>query len=127
MIMDYTHDGHCDMLLNPGNCNSRAATDAREYALHLPGQSQYRHRGTKALEKLTRYRTRIEPIPTEGPQSASCRSIASIPLLAERTCFQMIGLHGCNFVNGCNMNTLRMSSFCKIFFYFLHHYMFRLV
>jgi hypothetical protein len=40
--------------------------------------------GTRAVEKLTRYRTRIGTITTEGPQSTSWRTFASIPLLAER-------------------------------------------
>jgi hypothetical protein len=39
----------------------------------------------RAVEKLTRYRNRIGTIPTECPRSTLCRSIASIPLLAEST------------------------------------------
>jgi hypothetical protein len=40
---------------------------------------------------------------------------ASIPLIAERTCFQTIILYGCNFAKGYDINTLRMSSFYSIF------------
>jgi hypothetical protein len=52
--------------------------------------------GTRAVEKLTRYRMNIETIPTEGSRSTSWQSIASIPLLAERTCFQTVALYGWN-------------------------------
>jgi hypothetical protein len=42
--------------------------------------------GTKAVEKLTRYPTRIGTIPTEGHRSTSWRSIPSTPPLVQRTC-----------------------------------------
>jgi hypothetical protein len=38
MIMEYTRDEYCDMLLTLGACNSRAGTAARVYALRYPGR-----------------------------------------------------------------------------------------
>jgi len=35
IIMEYTHDDYCDMLLIFGVCNSRAGNDARKFALSV--------------------------------------------------------------------------------------------
>jgi hypothetical protein len=38
MIMEYTHNKYCNMLLTLGACNSQAGTSAREYGLCYPGR-----------------------------------------------------------------------------------------
>jgi hypothetical protein len=38
IIMEHTHDKYCDMILNPGDDNSRHSTDAWEYTLHYLGR-----------------------------------------------------------------------------------------
>jgi hypothetical protein len=52
MIMEYTHDEHCDMLLTLGDCNSRAGTAAREYALRYPGR---RHPDGNVFRRLEQH------------------------------------------------------------------------
>jgi hypothetical protein len=37
IIMKYTQDEYCNMLLTLGTCNSRAGTAMMECALHYPG------------------------------------------------------------------------------------------
>jgi hypothetical protein len=49
MIMEYTHDEYCDMLLTLGACNSRAGTAAREYAVRYPGR---RHPDANVFRRL---------------------------------------------------------------------------
>jgi hypothetical protein len=49
MIMEYTHDEYCDMLLTLGACNSRAGTAAREYALRYRGR---RHPDANVFRRL---------------------------------------------------------------------------
>jgi pyrimidine deaminase RibD-like protein len=49
MIMEYTHNEYCDMLLTLGTCSSRAGTVARECALRHSGQ---RHPDANAFLQL---------------------------------------------------------------------------
>jgi hypothetical protein len=49
MIMDYTHNEYCNMLLTLGVCNSFAGTAAREYVLHYPGR---RHPDANVFQRL---------------------------------------------------------------------------
>jgi hypothetical protein len=49
VIMEYTHDEYCDMLLTLGACNSRAGTAAREYAIRYPGR---RHPDANVFRRL---------------------------------------------------------------------------
>jgi hypothetical protein len=49
MIMEYTHDEYCEMLLTLGACNSRAGTAAREYALRYSGR---RHPNANVFRQL---------------------------------------------------------------------------
>jgi len=49
MMMEYTHDEHCDMLLTVGACNSRAGVAAREYAIPYLGR---RHPDANVFRRL---------------------------------------------------------------------------
>jgi hypothetical protein len=49
MIIEYTHDEYCDMLLTLGACNSRAGSAAPEFALHYPCR---RHPDANAFRRL---------------------------------------------------------------------------
>jgi hypothetical protein len=60
--------------------------------------------------QLARHHRRIGTT-SRGPQTTSWWSIACILLLAEHVCFQTIVLYWCNYVNGYNINTLRINSF----------------
>jgi len=83
---------------------------------HQPMMITYSSCGKKAVEKLTRYHTRIRTIPTEGP----CfhfhdDQLNSYHYLKARICFQTIILKAGNFGNDFDDSTLRMSCSYTIF------------
>jgi hypothetical protein len=153
MIMEYTHDEYRHMLLTLGACNSRAGTDAREYAVRYPG---WRHPDANVFRRLEqrlhvtgsvtstplanagRSRTVRTPANEDAilqlwnesrgeahaishdnwdyPNRGSSKYFMAINCVHTTTrgahiCFQTIVLYGCNFTNGNDINTLRMSSF----------------
>jgi hypothetical protein len=55
MIMEYTHDECCDMLLTLGACYSRAGTGAREVAVHYSGR---RHPDANVIRRLQQHLVR---------------------------------------------------------------------
>jgi hypothetical protein len=54
MIMTYTHDEYCDMLLTLGTCSSLAGTAARECALRYAGRRLPDANVFRRLEKRLR-------------------------------------------------------------------------
>jgi hypothetical protein len=61
MIMEYTHDEYCDMLLTLGACNSRAGTAVREYALRYPGRRHPDANVFRRLEQRLRETGSVKP------------------------------------------------------------------
>jgi hypothetical protein len=61
MIMEYTHDEYCDMLLTLGARNSRAGTAAREYKLCYPGRRHSNANMFRRLEQRLRETGSVTP------------------------------------------------------------------
>jgi hypothetical protein len=73
--------------------------------------------GTRAVGKLKRFRTIIGTSPVGG-SSTFFVTVSCIHITTQggNVCSRTIILYGCNFVNGCDINTMRMSRF-----FFLHN------
>lgn len=127
------------MLLTFGTCNSPACTAAWEYALRC---SRFADWGSVSVRQAGRPRTvrtsasedaiitAVEREPWSNsrdiaresglPQprtSKYCVTISCIHTTARRApvSFQMIGIYGRSFANGCDISALRMSPFYKTF------------
>jgi hypothetical protein len=91
--------------------------DASQWSYHTSNCSC--GSGTRAVEKLTLYRTKYETIPTKGLRSTSWR-LANIHTTIGGPCFQTIVLYGWNFSTG-YINTLWMSGVYMPFYGQMKH------
>jgi hypothetical protein len=96
MIMEYTHDEYCDMLLTPCYCNSRGGTDVRKFARrYLPDANVFCDCSTSLWDKTCNtYDTCEGKTPTitsqwsspiHVPRSTFWRSAGPIPRLTVHT------------------------------------------